>query len=234
MKTTLRAMNALLRGRDDETRSAGSLLIGATACIAIYAAAAGFFQGGFSVVLAAIKIPLIIFGSVILCLPSLYIFTALAGAEISFRDFSMSVAAFCGIIGLILLALMPVAWLFAVSTMSLTFVVWLHIFVWLTALLFAERVLGRKAPGARSAVALWVTLLFLVSLQMTTYLRPVLWQPADGGFFQLEKESFLAHLGQVIDFEPAPPPPIPRGLKPHARAATLEQPPASAGEHQSR
>ncbi len=68
--------------------------------------------------------------------------------------------------------------------------------------------------------------LFLVSLQMTTYLRPVLWQRSPGDVIALEKQSFFTHLAQVVDFRPAPPPPIPRGIKPPSPAA-LVSPPAA-------
>ncbi|HSP17783.1 MAG TPA: hypothetical protein VLV78_23765 [Thermoanaerobaculia bacterium] len=231
----LRSMNALLRNAEDDTpRASAALLAGAAVCCAIYAAASGFFQGGLAVVFAAVKMPLIIFGSLILCLPSLYIFTAFSGGDVTFGEFTRSVAAFCGVIGLVLLALMPVSWLFAVSSISLAFVVWLHIFVWVTALVFAQRVLFRSAIRARGAVGLWLTLLFLVSLQMTTYLRPVLRRPSDGSVLELEKESFFTHLQQVVDFQPAPPPPILRGIRPPSPAATLAPPPAANASPQSR
>ena len=147
----VRSLNRLLRLRGDDTldfHSSASLLVGAAICASIYAAAAGFFQGGSSIGIAALKIPLIIFGSLLLCLPSLYIFTALAGVEISIREFAAAVAGFSGIVGLILLALMPVTWLFAVSTMSLGFVVMLHLFIWITALVFGRRIIVRRRSGA--------------------------------------------------------------------------------------
>jgi hypothetical protein len=208
----LGSMNRLLRLRDDESVDAmtsASLLIGATLCMAAYAIAAGFFQGGWSVVLALVKIPLIIFGSMLLCLPSLYIFTALGGSDVSPREFVAGVAGFCGTVGLILLALMPITWLFAVSTLSLTFVVWLHVFIWFTALAFGRRAIVRTFGPTRGAVGLWLVLLFLVSLQMTTYLRPVLWHVSGAPLVELEKESFFTHLSDVIDFRPAPPVPLP-------------------------
>ena len=208
----LRSMNRLLKMRDGESvdvTASATVLIGAAICAAIYAAASGFFQGGLAVALAAVKIPLIIFGSILLCLPSLYIFPALSGADISFRDFGATVAAFCGTIGLILLALMPITWLFAVSTLSLPFVVWLHVFIWITALLFGERVMVRAFGKTRGAVGLWLFLLLLVSLQMTTYLRPVLWHTSGGPVVELEKESFFTHFGAVTEFKPAPPPSLP-------------------------
>ena len=212
------SMNAMMKNPDHATSDASSaprLLIGAALCVAIYAAAAGFFQGGSSVALAALKVPLILFGSIVLCLPSLYILTTLGGATYTPREFGAAVSGFCAIVGLILMALMPVTWLFSVSTLSLWFVVWLHIVVWLTALIFARRVLMRtSAASASGAVGFWLILLFLVSLQMATYFRPVLWRAPGGPVLELEKRSFFAQLGAVAGWKPPAPAPLPqRGIK---------------------
>ena len=208
-----RSLNSLLKRPDDAAKdhaAAPSILIGALFCIVIYAVAAGFFQGGTAIALAALKIPLIVFGSVLLCIPSLYIFTALAGSDLSAREFVSAVAGFCGVASLILIALMPVTWLFSVSTLSIGFMIWLHVLVWMTALAFGQRWLKRTAPSGRSAIGLWLVLLFMVSLQMTTYLRPVLWRPSGAPLFALEKQSFVQHLYDATNWKPAPPEPLPR------------------------
>jgi len=233
----VRSLNRLLRLRDDplDFQASASLLVGAAICAAIYAAAAGFFQGGSSIAIAALKVPLIIFGSLVLCLPSLYIFTALAGVEISIREFAAAVAGFSGIVGLILLALMPVTWLFAVSTMSLGFVVLLHLFIWITALVFGRRIIVKAIGPARGAVGLWLVLLFLVSLQLTTYMRPVLWHATGTPLLELEKQSFFSHYAGVLDFRPPSPPALStRGLKPLAPAAAVATPPLAPATAQSR
>ena len=205
-------LNRLLKAPDDvvapsrepDVRLAASLLCGAVLCYVAYAVAAGSFQGGSGIILAILKVPLIILASVVLCLPSLYVFATLAGATFTRTSFMTAVASFCAIAGLILLALMPITWLFSVSSTSLGFVVAIHIFVWLTAMAFGHRVLIRSAPAARGAIGLWLTLLLLVSLQMTTYLRPVLWRPAGGDLFELEKKSFFMHVRQ-LDTKTRPP-----------------------------
>ena len=203
------SMNDLLKRPDDvlggSVRRSAAFLAGAILCYLVYAVAAGSFQGGASVMLAVLKIPAVILASVALCLPSFYVFTALAGADYSARQFATALSAFCAIAGLILLALMPIIWLFSVSTMSLGFVVWMHIFVWLIALVFARRVVVRTAPAAQGAVGLWLVLLFLVSLQMTTYLRPVLWRAPGAPLFEAEKKSFFAHLHDVTEWKPPAP-----------------------------
>ena len=198
-----RSLDALLR-HPEEARSANpfALLAGAVLCYLLYGLAAGFFQGGWSLGLAVMKIPMIIIGSIVLCIPSLYVFSALAGAEYTTREFLSAIAGFCGVAGLLLLALMPVIWLFSVSTISLGFVVWLHIFVWIVTLAFAHRFLAQSAPRARGTVGLWLVLLFFVSLQMTTYVRPVLWRNANEPLFATEKKSFFGHLSDVADWKP--------------------------------
>src|SRR4051812_32685875 len=58
-------------------------LAGSLAGFVLYGAVAGLFAGGTQILVSAFKAPLIILLSLALCLPSLYIFSALAGAPIS-------------------------------------------------------------------------------------------------------------------------------------------------------
>jgi hypothetical protein len=57
-------------------------------------------------------------------------------------------------------------------------------------------------PSARGALNVWLILLFIVSLQMTTYVRPILWRAPGAPLFATEKKSFFAHLGEVVDWKP--------------------------------
>jgi len=204
------AMNELLKRPDDALSRATerppsrsvALLAGAIGCYVLYGAAAGLFQGGSTVAIAVLKVPLIIVGTLVLCVPSFYIFTALAGIDYTPRTFATAIAGFCGVAGLILLALMPIVWLFSVSTISLGFVVWLHVLTWMAALVFARQFLIRSARSASAAIGLWLVLVFLVSLQMTTYVRPVLWRSAGEPIFAREKMSFFTHLHDVGSWKP--------------------------------
>jgi hypothetical protein len=198
--TLFAALDDLLRNRN--TNRPFLLFFGAILCYAAYGVAAGFFQGGAQIGVALIKAPLILLGSLALCIPSLYVFTALSGTQLDARGFAKALAGFAGIAGLILIALMPVIWLFSVSTISLEFVVWLHIFAWLIALAFGRRFLVGAFGAAGRAAGLWLVLMLLVSLQMTTYLRPVLWRDAGQPLFAREKMSFFSHLGEVVDWKP--------------------------------
>jgi hypothetical protein len=198
-------------------------------CYAFYGAAAGFFQGGDQILVAALKAPLIILFTLLLCLPSLYVFSAVAGAEWTRRSFLAVLAGFAGTLALILLALLPVNWLFASSSRHLGSAAVFQFTLWLIALGLGWRFLGQglKASGARGSLILWLILFCVVSLQAATVLRPVLSRKPGSAIFVTGKKSFLEQIGDVFDekiekAEAAKPP-----AKPQPKAASPAAPPAA-------
>jgi hypothetical protein len=197
------------------TLSLAPLLLGAVLGTGLYGAAAGFFQGGWQILLAGFKAPLIVALTLLLCLPSLYVLSSLAGARWTRRSFLAVAAGFAATLALLLLALLPIGWLFSVSSRYLGSVVWLHLVLWALALALGWRFLKRalEAAGAQGGMVVWLFLFALVSLQVTTFLRPVLWRPPGAPLFRFgEKLFFLEHLDQVFDVKPEPLP----GKKPAA------------------
>ncbi len=208
-RTLLGSFNELLvqplavieRSRHAQSSVPLRLLAGSFVGYALYGVAAGFFQGGSQILIAAFKAPLILALTLLLCAPSLYVFGALAGARWTPRSFLAVMAGFAGILSLLLAALLPISWLFSVSSRYLASVVWLHVALWLIALAVGWRFLGRAlaASGARGMI-LWLLLFALVSLQAATFLRPILWRDPKASLFQMnEKMSFFEHLGKVHD-----------------------------------
>lgn len=189
------------RARGGGSASPLKLLAGSAVCYVLYGAAAGFFQGGDQIWVTALKTPLIILFALLLCLPSLYVFSAVVGAEWNRKTFPTVVAGFAGTLALILLALLPVNWLFSVSSKHLGSAVFLHFMLWILALLLAWRFLGQslRAIGARGGLLLWLFLFCIVSLQTATFLRPVLERKAGEALFVSGKKSFLEHMGDVFD-----------------------------------
>jgi hypothetical protein len=200
---------ALTVSRATTTRSprvALWLMGGALLSASVYGGASGFFQGGTAILLPMLKAPLILAFSLLLCLPSLYIIGSLLGARLSAQRFRVAVAGFAGMIGLLMVGLMPIVWLFSVSSRSLAFVTTLHVGLWVVCVAFAARFLGLalKESGAHAAPVLWVLLFLIVSLQVATFLRPVLWFEPGGSFFRAEKLFFLEHYDRVINPPTAP------------------------------
>lgn len=182
-----------------EERASGRLLIGAALCFAAYGATAGLFHGGAQVGWSALKAPLIVLGTAALCLPSLYVFASLAGARMSAQRFCSVVVAFLALLGLLAVGLIPVNWLFSVSSRSLLFVVWLHALTWVLVVSLARRFLRAVFPeeGPRQAVGLWLVLFVAVSFQVATCLRPVLWRDANDPAFARGRLFFMEHLAEV-------------------------------------
>lgn len=190
----------------DRTRNGGEasplrLLAASALCYALYGAAAGFFQGGDQILVAALKAPLIIFFTLLLCLPSLYVFSAVAGAEWTRRNFAVLLAGFAATLALVLLALLPINWLFSTSSRRLGGAAFFQFVLWLLALGLAWRFLrhGLKASGARGGLIVWLVLFCVVSLQAATFLRPVLLRKPGVPLFVSGKKSFLEQIGDVFD-----------------------------------
>jgi hypothetical protein len=182
-----------------------AMVLVAAVCGVAYGAVAGLYQGGSQVALAALKAPLIVAGSIVLCLPSLYVFAGLGGATLDGRRLRLVMCGLLGLVGLMLAALLPINWLFSVSSRSLGSLVVLHALVWLVALWFAGAFLVRviPEPGARSGLVLWVMLVGVVSLQVATTLRPVLLRAPGAPLVDRSRLSFLEHVGQAFDAPPA-------------------------------
>jgi hypothetical protein len=173
---------------------------GSIVCCVLYGAAGGFFQGGAQVAVAAIKAPLIIVLSAALCMPSLYVLSTIGGAALTRERFVVTLAAFFGLLGLILVALLPIEWLFSVSSRSLAFVVWLHVALWGLAVSFGGRFLRAALPELSGGVVLlWLMLFCVVSFQVTTFVRPTLWRAPAGAVFEDGKLFFIDHFLRVID-----------------------------------
>ena len=196
-----RPLAGLDRARGGGDASPLRLLAGSLVCYFFYGAAAGFFQGGDQILVAALKTPLIILFSLLLCVPSLYVFSAVSGASWTPKAFFAVLAGFAGTLALILLALLPINWLFSVSSRYVSSVVLLHFSLWLLALGLAWRFLrgALAAVGSRSAMLLWLAVFCLVSLQATTLLRPVLERKPGTPVFVSGKKSFMEHFGDVFD-----------------------------------
>ena len=134
------------------------------------------------------------FASVI-CFPSLYIFATLAGARISLQQLAACLGGSLALAGLLLLGFAPAVWIFAESTDSLGFMGTLAIGSWVIALVFALKFLKASVVhggGTQNApFTVWSIVFLLVTLQMTTSLRPILGRSPD--FLTQEKKFFIQH-----------------------------------------
>lgn len=185
-------------------RSSVLLLLVALACHVVFGLAVGLFGGWNVAAMDMVKMPLVALCSLLLCFPSLYVFTCVAGSPLSLaQTFVLGCSCFA-MVGLILVGLAPVAWLFAVSTKSLSFVTLLAFLIWLVAIGFAGRFVDKLGAHPllerQAGIKLWFLILILVTLQMTTCMRPMLSRPApETGWWTAEKQFFLSHFGSTFE-----------------------------------
>jgi hypothetical protein len=171
------------------------LLIFALLGMAAYGVVVGSFSGGAQMWIAPAKLALGTLLSILICLPSLYIFACLAGIDTRLRTVAGVLFAAVALGSLLLIGFAPVAWIFSQSTDSLAFMGALHLILWTIGIsigLRLIRAMGRLLSGSsRSHMTLWGLIFILVCLQMTTTLRPIV--GTSKRFLPGEKKFFLAH-----------------------------------------
>ena len=180
---------------------------------AVYGLAMGAFGSTRVALLTCAKAPLIAAASLLLCLPSLYVFSCVAGLTLTLSQALSLGAASVAMAGLLLLGLTPVAWLFSASTNSLPFVVVMNLLAWNIAVGFVAKFLdriGRTNPALKTAgLKWWLAIYIIVTLQMATCLRPLLTRQ-ETGWHTPGKKFFLAHFRDSLTTEKPksnPPPP---------------------------
>lgn len=194
-------------------------LAAAAAGFALYFFAAGFFAEWRIALLDAAKGAGVALFAFALCLPSLYVFSCVSGATLRAGQIVAAGAACLATAGMLLAALAPVLWLFAVSSSSAAFVTALAVLLAVPAVWLAVRpAIGlQTAGGVRSTAGLrlWLAVLAVVALQTVTLLRPMLSAPersAEGGAAAEsaaapatppEKMFFLEHFVRTLDSSPA-------------------------------
>ncbi|NJM38588.1 MAG: hypothetical protein HC845_12410 [Akkermansiaceae bacterium] len=132
----------------------------------------------------------------LICFPSLYIFATLAGARVSISQLAACLTGALALAGLLLLGFAPAVWIFAESTDSLGFMGTLAVGSWIVAVFFSLRFLKSVifATGGtqKGPLLIWSIVFLLVTLQMTTSLRPILGR-SEKKFLTQEKKFFLQH-----------------------------------------
>lgn len=131
----------------------------------------------------------------LICFPSLYIFSCLAGSRANAGQLAATLAGMLALAGVLLLGFAPAVWIFTQATRSYSFMGLLALIPWFVALLFGFRFLKSavSASGATSngPVLLWAGIFLVVTLQMSTSLRPII--GTSDRFLTDEKKFFLQH-----------------------------------------
>jgi hypothetical protein len=189
-----------------------AMVLVALACSLVYGVVVGSFSMGSQLWAAAVKIACGLFISALICLPSLYIFTCLSGSQARLAEMCGLLAGLLMLSTILLVGFAPVAWLFSQSTESIAWMGALHLSFWFISVFFGLRFLetGFSHSKARSSAGLntWIIIFLLVTLQMTTALRPMVGKAST--FLPSEKKFFVTYWGECLNETPPGPQNTPR------------------------
>ncbi len=139
--------------------------------------------------------------SAFICLPSLYIFTALTGTSLRLNEIITGLTATLALIAALLLGFTPVLWVFSQSSDSEVFFGTLTLIVWIISFFFGTgiltKMLDHSGTTKRGPLKIWVGIFLLVTLQMSTSLRPII--GTSDKLFTSEKRFFLTHWVMQLD-----------------------------------
>jgi len=181
-----------------------SLLMITLVSLGIFGIVLGMFSGGTQLWAAPLKVIGGVFFSAFICLPSLYIFGALGGMDAKIQHIGGLMLTFLAITSLLLVGFAPVVWLFSTSSNSIVFFGFLSLCIWTLSLLFGLRIVNRasRSMGGKKGIHLhiWAIIFIMVTLQMTTTLRPIIGTPTSDDLINTEeKRFFLTHWFQVMN-----------------------------------
>lgn len=192
--TALRQPEALAEPIGHDTRTFLRLAALLLPAMSIVGLLMGTFSGGWQLVVVPIKVMLGTVAAMAVCLPSLFVFSNLAGSRIDLRRALGSMTLAVAVLSFVLLALAPIALVFSLSTDSISLVGWIHVLFLLAAAWFGGSALGRAwgaTAGGSSPAAIWMLLFVIVLLQFSTTLRPLLGEYAPLALD--EKKIFIEH-----------------------------------------
>jgi len=161
----------------------------------IFGITLGSFSFGTQLWAAPLKTLIGISFAALICLPSLYVFTALTGTTLRLPEIVQGLAASLALTAALLLGFTPVLWVLSHSTTSAPFYGFLVILAWVIAVGFGTsfllKMLDQTSNEKKNPVRIWIGIFLLVTLQMSTTLRPLL--GTSDKLFTTEKQFFLEH-----------------------------------------
>ena len=181
--------DALLRARGDFAVGAGPLPW-ARLSLAVVLAGGGFglamgsYAGGRAALYAAAKVPLLVSGSLLVCLPSFYVVNAVLGLADDYVAACRGILSAQATLAVALLSLAPVTLLAHVLTGDYHTVKLVDGALFACASLCAQRTLARhygpllaRNPRHRLALLIWPALYIFVAVQLAYALRPFVGNP---------------------------------------------------------
>lgn len=167
----------------------------------VYGLIVGSFTGGEQYFIAPAKIISGLFFSALICLPSLYIFSCLGQVKVGFINIMGNLLITLTLMSILLIGFAPVIWIFSQSTTSIPFIGFIHLVIYAITVAFSFKVLSRALDTVSeqngSFITVWMVIFVVVSLQMSTSLRPIIGKSET--ILPEGKKFFLTHWMETMD-----------------------------------
>lgn len=181
-------------------RAMAVMAVLAALCMLAYGFIMGTFTGGDQLWAVPVKTMIGSMLAALICLPSLYIISSLAGARQSFVETCGLFLQSLALSGILMVGFMPIAWIFSQSTDTVAFMGGMHVVFWIAATAFGLQLLTRALHFVNKrrmdVLNVWAVVFMVVSLQMCTVMRPLIGAYEKG--WVREKKFFLAHWGECL------------------------------------
>jgi hypothetical protein len=152
-------------------------------CSIFYGFVVGISVGGWQILFDPIKVPWVLVFTLLLCLPTLYVFSAYLGSGLTLAQVGAVTFGATAMVSVILVAFAPITWFFMFTAPgSHHFAVLLNVAVFAVAGAFGVGFLMRvmrelhaqtaELPRVRRLVTWWIVLYAIVGAQMSWMLRP--------------------------------------------------------------
>ena len=202
LDSLLRSPKDLIQRLADPCNGALPRFIGiAVVSMLVFGVVLGSFAMNEQLWAAPLKITVGLLIAGLICFPSLYIFSCLAGSRASASQLAATLAGMLALAGLLLLGFAPAVWIFTQATNAFGFMGVLAVTPWLVAMAFGMRFLhtavGLTGASGKAPIHVWSCIFLLVTLQMTTSLRPILGR--ESYLLTDEKKFFIQHWIEVSD-----------------------------------
>lgn len=174
---------------------------------AVYGVFLGFHAGGLQILAGAFKIPLLLFGTLCLCLPALYMFNVLLGSKLSFRQTLVMLLISTYLMSALLAALAPILFFFIMTTTNRQFITLLAVITCtigggfaIDLLLRGMRYLTVKNgyPPSIRIVKIWALIYAIVGSQLSWGLRPFIGEGGHFVFFRAVEGNFFIVVFKVV------------------------------------
>lgn len=209
-------------------RLAVQMLISSAIALALYGAVLGASSDWRQALLSAVKLPMLFFVTLAICLPTLYLFNLVFGAKLSWRQAMALICVGITVIAMLSLAFAPISLFFLVTAPHYSFFKLLNVailaltgLVGLRFLVNGMRAMNAPAPAKRPAAEapetggatvaeapraanmgllyMWIVVFGFVGTQLAWTLRPFVGSPGEEfELFRSIEGNFYVDIGKTI------------------------------------